>query len=64
MRVRVSAVGAWGRTIWAIADERAPSALGELGEADLDFDLAYGVVTLGGVDLALEGLEDEGLVSM
>lgn len=53
-----------GRTVWAVAEEGAPAARGYLGEADLDLDPADGVVAPVGVDLALEGLEEEGVVAV
>ena len=57
-------VGAWGRTIWGIADECSPSTVGHLDEAHLDLDLADGVIALRGVYLTFERLEDESLVAV
>lgn len=51
-------------TIWRVSGEAAPTAMGHLDEADLDLDFADSVVGFGRVDLAFEGLEDEGLVSV
>lgn len=51
-------------TIWAITDKGSPSSLSRFDQADLDLDLAHRVITLGGIDLTFERLEDESFVSM
>ena len=51
-------------TVWTVADEATPSALRHLYDTNLHLDLADGVITLFGVNLALQGLECELLFSV
>lgn len=55
---------AGGLTIWAVAGYRAPAALRHLDEADLNLDLPDRVITLICVNLALQRLQGELLLSM
>ena len=52
------------RTVWCIAHESAPASLRSLDETQFHLDLAHDETTLFWIDLALERLELELLISV
>ena len=51
-------------TVWRVSDKRSPSSLRTFHQSNLDLDLAYRVITRVGIDLALQGLENERFLAM